>query len=192
MCGRVYTKSLYDPCVYFHKLPSGEYIYLLLYINDMLIASENRSPINKLKVQLSYKFEIKNLEEARRILGMQIKRERVKGRVSLTQKAYLQKVLQKFLIGDETKSVSSLLAPHFKRSVRMSPKTIDEHEYMFHVSYASAVGSLLYSMVCMRQDLSQAISMISRYMHDPGRGHWKAVIWIFRYIKGTVDVRLLF
>ena len=57
---------------------------------------------------------MKDLGEARRILGMKIERDIVKGRVSLTQKAYLQKVLQKFLIGDEAKSVSRLLAPHFQ------------------------------------------------------------------------------
>ena len=49
---------------------------------------------------------MKDLGEAKRILGMKIGRDRVKGRVSLTQKAYLQKVLQKFLIGDEAKSVA--------------------------------------------------------------------------------------
>jgi len=79
MCGRDYTWSLYDPCIYFHKLSSGEYIYLLLYINDMLIASKNRSSINKWKVQLSGEFEMKDLRETRRILSMKIERDGVKG-----------------------------------------------------------------------------------------------------------------
>ena len=56
------------------------------------------------------------------------------GKLSLTQKAYLQKVLQKFYIGWKAKSVSSPLAPHFKLSADMSPKTIDDREYMSHVS----------------------------------------------------------
>jgi len=50
MSGHGYTRSLYDPCFYFRKLPSGEYIYLLLYVDDMLIASKNISSIDKLKV----------------------------------------------------------------------------------------------------------------------------------------------
>jgi len=192
MCDRDYTRSLYDPCVYFRKLPSGEYIYLLLYVDDMLIASKNRSSIDKLKVQLSCEFEMKDLEEVSRTLGMKIERDRVKGKVSLTQKAYLQKVFQKFLIGDEAKSVSSSLAPHFKLSTRISLKTIDDREYISHVPYASAVGSLMYAMVCTRPDLSQAVSIVSRYMHDLVKGHWEAMRWIMRYIKGTVDVALVF
>jgi hypothetical protein len=74
----------------------------------------------------------------------------------------------------------------------MSPKTVEEREYMTHVPYASAVGSLMYAMVCTRPDISHAVSMVSRYMHDPGRGHWDAVKWILRYIKGTVDVGLVY
>ena len=120
----------------------------------MLIASKNRSSIDKLKAQLSCEFEMKDLEEVSRTLGMKIERDRVKGKVSLTQKAYLQKVFQKFLIGDEAKSESSPLAPQFKLSARMSLKTIDEREYISHIPYASAASSLMYTMMCTRSDLS--------------------------------------
>ena len=63
---------------------------------------------------------------------------------------------------------------------------------MTRMLYASAVGNLMYAMVRTRSDLSQAVLMISRYMHDPGKGHWEAVKWILRYIKGTIDVELVF
>jgi len=55
----------------------------------------------------------------------------------------------------------------------MSPTTVEEHEYMTRVLYTRAVGSLMYVIVCTRPGLSQAVSMINRYMHDPGRGHWE-------------------
>ena len=104
----------------------------------------------------------------------------------------MQKVLQKFNINGDTKTVSTPMAPHFKLKATMSPTTVEEREYMTCVPYASAAGSLMYVMVCIRPDLSQAVSMISRYMHDPGRGHWEAVKWVLRYIKGTIDVGLVF
>jgi len=74
----------------------------------------------------------------------------------------------------------------------MSLITVEEREYMTHVPYVSAVGSLMYAMVCARTDLSQAVSMVSRYMHDPGRGHWEAMKWILRYIKGSINIGLVF
>ncbi|KAH9679276.1 hypothetical protein KPL71_026064 [Citrus sinensis] len=68
----------------------------------------------------------------------------------------------------------------------------EERDYMARVPYASVVGSLMYAMVCTRLDISQAVSMVSRYMHNPGKNQWLAVKWILRYLYGTVDVGLLF
>jgi len=50
----------------------------------------------------------------------------------------------------------------------------------------------MYAMVCRRPNLSQAVSIISRYMHDPRKGHWEAVKWVLRYINGTIAVGLVF
>ncbi|KAH9656608.1 hypothetical protein KPL70_022746 [Citrus sinensis] len=81
---------------------------------------------------------------------------------------------------------------HFKLSSSSCLKSQEERDYMAHVPYASAVGSLMYAMVCTRLDISQAVSMVSRYMHNPGKNHWLAVKWILRYLYGTFDVGLLF
>ena len=83
----------------------------------------------------------------------------------------MKKVLQKFNINGDIKCVSIPLAPRFKLKAIMSPTTVEEREYMTHVPYASAVDSLMYAMVCTRPNLSQVVSMISRYMHDLGKGH---------------------
>ena len=56
---------------------------------------------------------------------------------------------------------------------------------MSHVPYASAVGSLMYGMVCTRPDISYVVSVISRYMGNPRNGHWQTVKWILRYLRGT-------
>ena len=61
----------------------------------------------------------------------------------------MKKVLQKFNINDDTKSVSTTLVPYFKLKATMFPTTIEKREYMTHVPYASAVGSLMYAMVCI-------------------------------------------
>jgi len=87
--GKRYTHSHYDPCVYYNKLPGGEYIYLLLYVDDMFIVSKSRSVINKLKKDLSSKFEMKDLGEAEKVLGMETEQDQRSGKVSLAQKGYL-------------------------------------------------------------------------------------------------------
>ncbi|KAF3683009.1 hypothetical protein FXO37_02078 [Capsicum annuum] len=55
-----------------------------------------------------------------------------------------------------------------------------------------AIESFMYAMVCLRPDLSYAISAASRYMANPGKKHWKAVQWIFRYLHGSADICLQF
>ena len=70
----------------------------------------------------------------------------------LTQKEYVQKVLQRFNNDGDTKSISTPFAPHFKLKSTISPTTIEEYEYMTHVSYASTVDSLMYAIVCTRPD----------------------------------------
>ena len=152
--GRKYTKSKYDHCVYLHKLQDGSFIYLLLYVDDMLIASRSHTEIEKLKTQLNREFEMKDLGEAKKILGMEISKDRKLGRLCLSQKEYLRKVLKRFGMNEKSKPVSTPLAPHFKLSASMSPKNDAEREYMSKVPYASAVGSLMYAMVCMRPDIS--------------------------------------
>ncbi|EON88725.1 reverse transcriptase domain-containing protein, partial [Plesiomonas shigelloides] len=93
MMGQKYTRSKYDDCVYFRKLQDGFYIYLLLYVDDMLIASKSQNEIETLKFHLSKEFEMKDRGEAKKILGMEISRDRKLGRLCLTQKDYLSKVL---------------------------------------------------------------------------------------------------
>ena len=58
--------------MYYNKLSRGEYICLLLYVDDMLIASKSSSAIDKLKTDLPSEFKMKNLGEAKKVLGMEI------------------------------------------------------------------------------------------------------------------------
>ncbi|KAE8687628.1 lachrymatory-factor synthase-like [Hibiscus syriacus] len=89
---------------------------------------------------------------------------------------------------------------YFKRSgdndfvilVFMSPISEEERMEMSRVQYASAVGSLMFSMICTRPDIAQAVGVVSRYMVNPGKEHWNTVKRILRYIKGTSNVALCY
>ena len=66
------------------------------------------------------------------------------------------------------------------------PKTHDEIEDMEHVPYASAVGSLMYAMVCTRPNISHLVGLLRRYMSTLGKENWTAKR-VFRYLCGTKD-----
>jgi hypothetical protein len=63
---------------------------------------------------------------------------------------------------------------------------------MSHIPYSNAVGNLMYVVICTRPDLAHVVSVVSRFMHNPGKEHWNAVKWILRYLKGTSHFGLLF
>ena len=102
-------------------------IYLILYVDDMLVACRYLFEVEKLKVLLSSEFDMKDLGEAKKILRMEILRDREKGILYLNQKRYIEKVLRRFSMSDE-KCVSTPLASHFKLSKKLCPQTKEELE----------------------------------------------------------------
>ena len=56
---------------------------------------------------------------------------------------------------------------------------------MKDVLYASFIGILMYAMVCTRPDITHVVGVVSRFLANSGKGHWVAVKWIIRYLKGT-------
>jgi len=79
-----------------------------------------------------------------------------------------------------------------KLSSKQCPKTQEEEEDMSRVPYASAVGSLMYAMVCTRPDIAHAVGVLSRFMLKLGKEHWTAVKRVFRYLCGTSDYGLCY
>lgn len=104
------------------------------------------------------------------ILGLEIKRDRKSGKLYLTQKNYIEKVLEMFGMKN-TKHVSTPLEAHFGLSASLSPKSDDEKRYMSRVPYFSVVGSIMYAMICMCPNISHAVSILRRYMSYPGKEH---------------------
>ncbi|KAH9326376.1 hypothetical protein KI387_006554, partial [Taxus chinensis] len=97
-----------------------------------------------------------DLGAARQILGMRITQDRKERKLTLSQEEYIKKVLDRFNMQD-AKPVGTPLAGHFKLSKEQCPKTEQERNQMSKVPYSSAVGSLMYAMVCTRPDIAHAV-----------------------------------
>ena len=190
MSSHGFTRCQADHCCYFKKIDNN-FIILLLYVDDMLVAGSNMQEIVNLKLKLSKQIEMKDLGAAKQILGMRIKRDTNSRTLLLSQDKYINKVLSRFNM-QNAKVVSTPLGVHFRLSKEQSPKTEEERAYMAKVPYASAIGSLMYVMVCTRPDIAQAVGAVSRYMNNPGKLHWEAVKWILRYLRGTTSKALCF
>ena len=79
-----------------------------------------------------------------------------------------------------------------KLSKTQCPTTAEDREKMKDVPYASAIGSIMYAMLCTRPDVCLAISLAGRYQSNPGVDHWTAVKNILKYLKRTKDMFLVY
>lgn len=84
----------------------------------------------------------------------------------------------------------------FRHRVHLSkeqcPKTPHEIEDMRRIPYASAVGSLMYAMLCTGPDICHAVGIVSRYQSNPRLDHWTTVKIILKYLWRTRDYMLVY
>ena len=83
MVSQGYTRSEYDHCLYFKKL-NDIFMILVLYVDDMLIVSKSTDEINRLKAQMAMTFDMKDLGVAKKILGIEIHRDRKNGKINFS------------------------------------------------------------------------------------------------------------
>lgn len=110
--------------------------------------------VSEVKKSLKGEFEMKDLGEANRILGMDISRFRKEKKLVLHQKHYIEKITKTFTM-QGSKKVSVPIPTSVKLNVEQRPKTREEHS---QIPYFSVVGSLVYVMLCTRPDIAHSIS----------------------------------
>nr|GEW03005.1 hypothetical protein [Tanacetum cinerariifolium] len=134
----------------------------------MPIACKSKAEIGSTKSLLKKEFDMKELGEAKKILGMEIVRDQSHKIMRVSQSGYVSKILNNFRI-DNGKSVQMPLGGHFKRSLKDCPVRDFNVERMSKVPYENAVESLMYLMVCTRPGIAYAICVVSRYLANPDR-----------------------
>lgn len=115
-----FKRSEFDACMYYNDMKSGCEVYLLLYVDNILLAGPSKSQINELKDLLKSEFDMKDLGNARKILGMMITRDMAKHMLTISQESYLNKVVTKFGMKD-SKIVNVHFASHMNFSRDHSP-----------------------------------------------------------------------
>ena len=159
-----------------------------LYVDDVLVTGPNRADILRIKKALSAKFHMTDLGACAYYLGMTLTRDRTNRIIRLGQAAYVERILREHGMWD-AKSVSTPI----ETSAKLVPAEDGyQAEQKFKTRYQSAVGSLMYAMLGTRPDIAYAVSVVSRYAHNPTNKHWGAVKRILAYLKGTVHMELTF
>ena len=180
-----FTASAADPCIYI-KRKKGKILILALYVDDTAIATNCQRMLAETKRKLSAQFRMVDLGGMKYILGMMVKRDRQTGTLLIDQRGYLEGILQRFGM-DKCKPVSTPLEPG-----KQLRKTSDEEVAVDTRRYQEIVGSLIYASITTRPDLAHAVNILSQHMAKPNNEHWSAAKRVLRYVKGTLDVGIIF
>ncbi|RVW60152.1 Retrovirus-related Pol polyprotein from transposon TNT 1-94 [Vitis vinifera] len=161
------NKSIYG----LKQASSGSsYIFLVLYVDDILLASNDSDLLIETKHMLLTHFDMKDLGEASYVLGIKILRDRANEVLKLSQRTYIEKILKKFSMQNCSSSKTPIVKGD-KFSKTQCPQNDDEREEMRTIPYSSLVVSLMYAQVCTRPDIAFVVGMLGRYLSNPGSQH---------------------
>ena len=176
----------------FYVYERGEVrIYMPIYVDDITIVSRSQAAIDGVVKDMKQRFKLRELGPTQFLLGIQIIRDRPNRTLQLWQRQYILDILEHYGMA-ECNPVSTPMEPGLSLTASMSPQTAEERAEMKGVPYLSAVGSLMYLAMCTRPDIAYTVSVLSRFGTNPGVQHWKAVKHLFRYLRGTVDLKLTY
>ncbi|KAL1224686.1 Retrovirus-related Pol polyprotein from transposon TNT 1-94 [Cardamine amara subsp. amara] len=185
-----FKENVLDPCIYL-KITGSKFIFLVLYVDDILLDSNDLGLLHQTKTYLSKNFDMKDMGEASYVIGIEILCDRSRGVLGLSQKAYIDRIFERFGMMMCSFNIG-LMQKGDKLNLKQCPQNEMEHVKMQKYSYASYVVSLMYAQVCTRYDISHAVGMLGRFQSNPGLAHWKAAKKVLRYIKGTRNYMLTY
>lgn len=171
-----------DHCVYLKKDETGQ-VYLLVYVDDLIIIASTKAAMEACKAGLSNTFKMTDLGDTSHFLGMEVQRDRAAKLIHLHQGSYIRGMLERLGMSD----CAPLRIP-IAVGTKLPPCA--EEEQSFRTYFQSAVGSLMYLMVATRPDLAFAVHAVSQFMSSPSEEHLATVKRILRYVKGTMDYKL--
>ena len=185
-----FIKNEDEPCGY-EKVSGSKIVFLVLYVDDILLIGNDIPILQSVKIWSGNCFSMKDLGEAAYILGIKIYRDRSRKLLGLSQSTYIDKILKRFNMHESKKGFLPM-SHGVSLSKAQCPSTQDERDRMTKIPYASAIGSIMYAMICTRPDVSYALSATSRYQSNPGESHWTAVKNILKYLRRTKDLFLVY
>ena len=175
----------------FHCRKGSTLIIVLVHVDDFTIAGTSIFLILRFKIEIAKFVKITNLGDLHWILGIEVKRIHENHTIHLSQKSYINSMLQQYGFED-LKPVSLPMETSIRLTSAQSPTMTQEIAYMCNIPYQEAVGSLMYASLGTCPDITYAVQTVSYFSKNPGQAHWEVVKHIFRYLKGSKEIWLTY
>ena len=170
-----------DKCVY-TKCTEKECVTIALYVDDMLIFSTSLSMEHSTKRFLASQFDMKDMGEAKVILGVKI--TRMGNSIILSQEHYVEKILKRFGHLD-----AKLVSTPYDANTHLVKNRGDP---VGQANYAQIIGNLMHLMNFARSDIAYAVCRLSRYTYNPNNDHWNVLARLMKYLRGNMNYGILY
>jgi len=177
-------QSKVDNCLFFKVEGSRIVVLVIIYVDDILIATSRSEDMRFIQTKLKMSFKMKDMGDLNFFLRMEVTYNQKERVLQLSQVGYAEKILERFNM-TKAKPVATPLA----LGVNLDAEDTDlDHQF----PYREAVGSLMYLMLGTRRDLCFSIGMLSRYLDKPREVHVVAVKRVLRYLRDTTQLGIRF
>lgn len=177
-----FRRSLADYCLY-TRVIDDSITYLVLYVDDMLMCSNDSRSMKHIQDTLATEFEMKNLGNVRHFMGLNINVDYEQGVLTIDQSHYIEKVLERFEMTD----CHPMNTP-IEQGLRLEKANPEEKASN---PYRELLGSLMYVMLGSRPDICYA-KYPSRYQDCSTDLHFSHLKRVLKYLKGSIDWKLTY
>src|SRR5258705_4127210 len=163
-------------------------LFIAVYIDDLLIFGPKGLVMDNLKDLLKSEFKVTNLGDLHWLLGIRI--EYRDHDIALSQSAYIDTILKCFGLYDCNPVTYSLDKNH---QIDKATTNADNTDSEVNIKlYQQMVGSLMYTVIGTRPDITFTVTRLSQFLTKPTKNHFGAIKHVFRYLKGTRNIKLSF
>ena len=177
-----FVRSNYDYCLYVNNT-SKDSIYILVFVDDLLICCKDQIKIKEVKTDLMKRFAMKDLGKISQYIGIDIDYSDDRSKMTLSQTKYIESLAQKYNL-ENTKLYDTPMESNLKLE---QASEIDEQ-----IKYRNLIGELLYISIGTRPDISYSINYLSRYQSCYDKTHFKYAMRVLKYLLKTKDLKLTY
>ena len=173
-----------DVCVYVQNATSRHPTYLLVYVDDIIVASASIDNVTQTKTNLMLTFDIRDLGELRHFIGLSIEKQ-ADGGYLVHQRKHIDDILEYFQMKD-CKGIKTPMDTKTKLCRRQTNEASCDQD-----KYRTGIGTLLW-LCNTRPDLSYPVSVLAKFVNDPSAQHWAAFKKILRYLQSSKNQGIRF
>jgi len=177
-----------DPCFYAKVVSQDTYAFLIIYVDDIILAATSQGLVNSIAQKISAEFNVSLSDDLDRFLNMDIRVERELNRVTISQERYIDEIWKKFNLQVKS-SVKSPLLEGFRVNIAEEEKggVLSSDTYVRTFPYQELLGSLLFLAVCTRPSIAFAVGYLARFSTKFNRDACRAMERVLQFVYNTKD-----